>query len=59
MSESHDQDDLPPGKEPPHDTKFSIMLGETLWRLCLDRYFPGPRRRAGLGGDQVDVLIAY
>ena len=28
MSESHDQDDLPPKKEKPHQPTLSVMLGE-------------------------------
>ena len=31
MSETHDQDDLPPQKVPPHiGSRFSVMLGEVL-----------------------------
>jgi hypothetical protein len=25
---THDADDLPPKKEPPHDSTFSVVLGE-------------------------------
>ena len=33
MSETHDQDDLPPKKEKPHSASLAVMVGEIMGSL--------------------------
>jgi hypothetical protein len=33
MSETHDQDDLPPKKEKPHSASLAVMVGEIVGSL--------------------------